>query len=174
MKNSRALVEAGVMIAMAQVLSYIVLFEMPQGGSITAGSMIPIIFFALRWGWKRGLMAGAVYGVLQFMLGPKYTFHIVSLLFDYALGFGLIGLAGLIKPTNKMTIALGAGVGVLGRFASHYVSGVVIWATYVENVNPFIYSALYNLSYLLPEMIISILLLVLLYQPITRSLEASK
>lgn len=173
MKNARALVEGGVMIALAQVLSYLVLFEMPQGGSVTAGSMVPILFYALRWGWKKGLLAGSVYGVLQFLLGPKYTFHVVALLFDYALAFGLLGLAGLVKPKGKASIGLGAVLGISGRFLSHYVSGVVIWATYVENVNPYVYSLVYNASYLVPEMAISALLLILLYGPISRNISAA-
>ena len=72
--NVRMLVEAGVMIALAQVLSYVVIYQMPQGGSVTAGSMVPILLFAVRWGTAQGLLAGAVYGILQFILGPKWSF----------------------------------------------------------------------------------------------------
>ncbi len=168
--NSKVLVEAGIMIAMAQVLSYVVIFQMPQGGSVTAGSMVPIIFFALRRGWKQGILAGSVYGVLQFILGPKYSFHIISLLFDYAVAFGALGLAGLLKPTSKRNIALGAILAVLGRFACHFVSGVVIWSVYATG-NPYWYSLGYNASYLLPEMMVSVFLLVLIYDPISRSIE---
>jgi thiamine transporter len=171
MKNVRTLVEAGLMIALAQVLSYVLIFQMPQGGSVTAGSMVPILFFALRRGWKQGMMAGAVYGTLQFILGPKYSFHIVSLLFDYGIAFAALGMAGLIRPTSNVKIAIGAAIGVFGRFVCHFISGVVIWSVYAEGVNPYVYSLAYNASYLLPEMIISTLILILIYLPVSKKLD---
>ena len=95
--NVRMLVEAGVMIALAQVLSYVVIYQMPQGGSVTAGSMVPILLFAVRWGTAQGLLAGAVYGILQFILGPKWSYHIISILFDYIVAFACLGLAGMFR-----------------------------------------------------------------------------
>ncbi|NLY97279.1 MAG: energy-coupled thiamine transporter ThiT, partial [Clostridiaceae bacterium] len=48
-KNVRMLTEAAVMIALAFVLSNIRLFQLPNGGSVTPGSMVPLILFAIRW-----------------------------------------------------------------------------------------------------------------------------
>lgn len=166
--STRALVEAGVMIAMAQVLSYVKIFEAPYGGSVTAGSMVPILFFAIRWGVGPGLMAGAVYGVLQFLLGPKYSMHILSILLDYVVAFGLLGLAGLF---NKSIIGIFTGVfvGILGRFASTVLAGVIIWASYApEGMNPWVYSILYNGAYLLPEVIISFFFVIILHSAFRR------
>ncbi|QRN86796.1 energy-coupled thiamine transporter ThiT [Clostridia bacterium] len=171
MKNVRTLVEAGLMIALAQVLSYVTIITMPQGGSVTAGSMVPILFFALRRGWKQGMLAGAVYGTLQFILGPKYSFHIISLLFDYGVAFAALGLAGVVRPTSRVKIAIGTAIGVLGRFACHFVSGVVIWSTYAEGTNPYVYSLIYNGSYLLPEMIVSAIILMLIYLPVSQKID---
>ena len=67
------LVEGALMIALATILSYIKVFEMPQGGSITAVSMLPIILFATRWGVKNGLLTAMVYGVLQFLLQGGFS-----------------------------------------------------------------------------------------------------
>jgi len=156
------LVEAGLMIAIAQVLSYIVIFESPQGGSITAGSMVPIIIFAIRWGTKPGLLAGAAYGILQFILGPKWSFHPVSLLLDYPVPFACLGLAGLWRK-NMWTIGGGITLGILGRFICHLISGVVVFGSYAEGQNPWIYSIGYNASYLVPELIISLAITVILY-----------
>lgn len=174
MKNVRTLVEAGLMIALAQVLSYVTILTMPQGGSVTAGSMVPILFFALRRGWKQGVLAGAVYGALQFILGPKWSFHIISLLFDYAVAFAALGLAGLIRPTSKAKIALGTAIGVFGRFVCHFISGVVIWSIYAEGVNPYVYSLVYNGTYLLPEMIVSAVILMLIYMPVTKKIDQAR
>ncbi|HQI17394.1 MAG TPA: energy-coupled thiamine transporter ThiT, partial [Bacillota bacterium] len=96
--STQMLAEAGVMIAAAQILSYVKIFEAPYGGSVTAGSMIPIIVFSLRWGVRYGLLAGTAYGILQFLLGGAiYSYHIISILFDYVVAFGLLGLAGSFR-----------------------------------------------------------------------------
>ena len=162
--STRALVEAGVMISLAQVLSYVRIFEFPAGGSVTAGSMVPILFFAIRWGVGPGMLAGSVYGILQFLLGPKYSMHILSILLDYIVAFGLLGLAGMFSKSMK-GILLGVFVGVLGRFVSSVLSGVIVFASYApETMNPWVYSILYNGSYLLPEMIISYIFVIILYR----------
>jgi thiamine transporter len=162
--STRALVEAGVMIALAQVLSYVRIFEMPSGGSVTAGSMVPILFFAIRWGVGPGILAGSVYGILQFLLGPKYSMHILSILFDYIVAFGVLGLAGMFNKSLKGVI-LGVFVGVLGRFVSSVISGAIVFGAYApETMNPWVYSMIYNSSYLLPEMIISYIFVIILYR----------
>lgn len=164
----RMLAEAGAMIAMAQVLSYLKIYEAPYGGSITAGSMVPILFFAIRWGVGPGLLAGTVYGVLQFLLGGSYAIHPLSIVLDYLLAFGLLGLAGMFNK-SMVGIFLGVFVGIFGRFLASFLSGVTIWASYApETMNPVTYSILYNGSYLLPEMIISFILVTLLYRAFKR------
>jgi thiamine transporter len=166
MKNftTKMLVEAGIMIALAQILSYVKIFEAPYGGSVTAGSMVPILFYAIRWGVGPGILAGSVYGILQFVLGPKYSFHILSILLDYVVAFGLLGLAGLFRQDFK-NIFVGVFFGILGRFVSTVLSGVIIWASYApENMNPWIYSIVYNGAYLVPELIISFILVGILYR----------
>jgi thiamine transporter len=169
--STRMLTEAGLMIAAAQILSYVKIFEAPYGGSITAGSMIPIIVFSLRWGVKSGLLAGAVYGVLQFILGGAiYSYHIVSILFDYVVAFGLLGLAGLFRNSIK-GVFMGTFLGVFGRFICHVISGVVVWASYAPpEMNPLIYSIVYNGAYLLPELIITLVIVGILYKPLIKNL----
>lgn len=167
--NVRALVEAGVMIALAYVLSLISIWKMPQGGSVTPGSMIPILIYAYRWGPKNGIFAGAVYGTIQFILGPKWSFHPISILFDYTIAFAWLGLAGafgksLVKGMMGVTLAIAL------RFASHVISGVFVFASYApEGMNPWIYSSIYNGSYLGVELIISIVVFALLYKPLEKA-----
>lgn len=169
--STRMLTEAGLMIAAAQILSYVKIFEAPFGGSVTAGSMIPIIVFSLRWGVKSGLLAGTAYGVLQFLLGGTiYSYHIVSILFDYLVAFGLLGLAGLFRTTMK-GVFMGTLLGISGRFISHVIAGVVVWASYApEGMNPLVYSVLYNGAYLLPELIITLVIVGVLYKPLIKDL----
>lgn len=169
--STQMLTEAGIMIAAAQILSYVKLFEAPYGGSVTAGSMIPIIVFALRWGVKYGLLAGTAYGILQFLLGGAiYSYHILSILFDYVIAFGLLGLAGLFRSSIK-GVFMGTCIGLTGRFVCHVISGVIVWTSYApEGMNPLFYSIVYNGSYLLPELIITLVIVGILYKPLINNL----
>lgn len=172
--NTRALVEAGVMIALAYALSMIKIMTLPQGGSVTAGSMIPLLIYAYRWGPKNGLFAGLVYGTIQFILGPKWSFHPISILFDYSIAFAWLGLAGvfgkgLVKGILGVILAIGL------RFTSHVISGVVVFASYApEGTSPWVYSAVYNGSYLGVELIISVLIFALLFKPLSNADIMSK
>lgn len=161
-RNVRMLTEAGVMLAAAQILSYAKIFEMPSGGSVTAGSMVPIILFAVRWGSGYGFLVGAIYGVLQFILGPKYSFHPVSLLLDYPVPFGLLGMFSGMFGRKVKGIFMGVLAGLFGRFVCHVISGVVVFSSYAGNQNPWVYSIIYNASYLVPELIISFIFVTLL------------
>lgn len=172
--NVKMLAEGGIMIALAMLLSYIKLFKAPQGGSVTAGSMIPIMIFAMRWGVGPGLLVGAVYGLLQFAIEP-YIYHPVQFLLDYPIAFGFLGLAGIAKIDNRqmsnkdyVIIVLGVLLAIGGRFVSHLLSGVIFFAEYAGDQNPWIYSTLYNGGYLLPEFIISSVILALLWKPLSK------
>lgn len=172
--NVRMLAEGGVMIALSILLSYIIIYEAPQGGSVTAGSMIPIMFFAMRWGVGPGAFVGATYGVLHFILKPNF-YHPVQFLLDYLIAYGFLGLAGIAKmKSGKLNgkdyfkIFLGVLLSIGGRFISHLLSGVVFFAEYAENQNPWIYSAIYNGGYLVPELIISSIILMLLWKPLSK------
>lgn len=172
MKDSRVIVEAGVMIALAQVLSYVKVYESPYGGSVTAASMLPILFFALHRGLKPGLMAGTVYGVLQFLLGPKWSFHVLSIALDYVVAFGALGFAGVFVGKGLRGARLGTLLGIGLRFLSHFVAGVVIWGIYApEGMNPWLYSLVYQGSYLLPELLLTLLVMSLVWKPVSRALE---
>jgi thiamine transporter len=154
-RNPKVLAETAVFVALATALSLIVVYTLPQGGSITAASMVPIIWLALRRGPKVGITAGVIYGLIQFAILPfiaPVPYAIIQVLLDYPLAFGVLGLAGFFQ---KYPIA-GAVVGISGRFVMHFVSGIFFWAAVeAPTLNPWFYSAVYNGSYLLPELVIS-------------------
>lgn len=144
--------------ALATALSAIVVYVMPQGGSITLASMVPIIWLALRRGPKVGIVTAVIYGCIQFALLP-YAIDPMQVLLDYPLAFGVLGLAGFFSGHP----AFGATVGVSLRFVMSFISGVVYWAPiYAPDVNPYIYSAVYNGSYMLPELAITVFVILLL------------
>ena len=175
-KKVKILVEGGIMIALASILSFIKIYNAPFGGSVTAGSMIPIIIFALRWGTFPGIFVGVVYGILQSILEP-YVVHPFQFLLDYPVAFGSLGLAGLSRFITKKSIQSGVeyfvlGLGVLlsiaGRFISHLLSGVIFFKEYAGEMNPWIYSSLYNGGYLLIELLISLLIIIILWKPLKK------
>lgn len=168
LKDTRVLTEAALAIALAFVLGLIRVFQMPFGGSISL-EMMPLILLALRQGAPVGIIAGAIYGLLNLAVEP-FIVHPVQVIFDYPLAFGALGLAGLFPPTVRGAV-LGAVLAVLARFACHFVSGVVFFASYApEGWNPTFYSAAYNAAYLIPSLIVALLVVV----PLLRALEGAR
>ncbi len=156
--NSQVLAEIAIFVALSTALSLIVVYTMPQGGSITLASMVPLLWLALRRGPKVGVAAGVLYGLIQFALLP-YIADPLQVLLDYPIAFGVLGLAGFFKRWP----VVGASVGITLRFVMHFIAGVISWAPiYAPNMDPYVYSALYNGSYLLPELVISGFVLYLL------------
>ena len=159
----RALCEGAVLLAVAQILSYIKLWEMPWGGSIVL-SMVPLVLYAVRWGLGAGLLDGFLFGVLQFMFDGGFAIGWESIIGDYLLAFAVMGFAGLFKG-KKNGIYWGSLLGTFLRFLVHYVTGATLWAEYMPDeffgmtmTSPWIYSALYNGSYMLIDMIFCLLL----------------
>ena len=69
----RSLCEGAIMVAIAQILSYLKLFgDMVNGGSITFAAF-PIVLYALRWGLGKGLLASFAFGVLQLIFDGAYA-----------------------------------------------------------------------------------------------------
>lgn len=165
----RMLTEGAIVIALATVLSFIKLWKMPQGGSVTAASMVPLLLFAYRWGGAKGLLVSSIYGLVQFLLEP-FAGSPISIALDYPIAFGVIGISGFLshKRTSFTPIALGAAVGLALRYIAHVISGVVFYYMYApEGMSPLLYSLGYN-SFILPELVIAIVALFLLYKPLQR------
>ena len=169
--KTRMIAEAGVAIAIAQVLSFITLFHMPQGGSIKAASLVPLMIFAYRWGGTRGIWAGVVYGVLHFLLGFKSSIHYLSIILDYLLAYGAIGVCGYFKD-NITGLVSGSIVAIALRWFASVTSGAVVFASYApQGQNPWIYSMIYNASYMVPDGILNIIVLLFVYQGVKRGLN---
>lgn len=127
---------------------------MPQGGSVTLGSMIPLIIFAIAYGPIVGIFAGIAFGLVRLMYDP-FVVHWIQLLLDYPLAFGAIGLAGIFKNSyTKATI-----IAFAGRFLMAFISGVVFFGDMAEGTHPIIYSMAYNGTYILVELIIALILI---------------
>ncbi len=141
-------------------LSYIKIWEMPRGVSITLGSMVPVLLISFRRGPKVGVFSGVVFGLAQMLL-DGWFYSPVGMFLDYPLAFGALGLAGIFRKTPL----IGVVVSLATRFLSHFISGVVFFGMYApEGMSPIVYSAIYNGSYMLPEMVISGIFIYLLIQ----------
>jgi len=163
----RIMTEIGMAVALSVILNFIPLWRMPQGGSISL-EMLPILIIALRWGASSGMMAGAVYGLVQLAFGP-FIIHPAQLVLDYPLPYMLVGLAGIFsskidlkaKGSTYGWLLLAVFTGGLGRFVSHFFSGVIFFAQYApEGQSPWVYSAIYNISYLLPALLLSYVIII--------------
>lgn len=172
-QKTRMLTESAIMIALSVVLSMITIFRMPQGGSITAASMVPLLFISYRYGAKWGTMTAFVYSVLQLVTGfyppPVTTFvnYLLVVLLDYVIAFSVMGLASLFSraiPGNRiLSIGFGSFVAVFVRLVCHVLSGILIWGSYAPEGTPvWIYSVTYNGSYMLAETIVSTVVMCLL------------
>ncbi len=149
--DTRCLTLAGICVALSFALSYIKLFRMPQGGSITLASMLPIMLFSYVYGVKKGLLTCFVYGVLQAVQDP-FIVHPAQFLLDYPIAYMLVGFAGAfnikaLKNLPQLKFALGALLGGTLRFISHVLSGVFAFGAYALDSgadNFLIYSLVYN------------------------------
>jgi Predicted membrane protein len=135
--DTRALAYAAVSIALSFALSYLRLFSLPQGGSITFASLLPLIVYSFMFGARRGAIAGFVYGILQAIQDP-WIIHPLQFLLDYPIAFGMIGLAGIFKEIklfeNKPLVQflLGGIAASILRYASHVISGTFAFGFYAE------------------------------------------
>lgn len=151
--TAKSLAYAALSIALSFVLSYVKMFEMPQGGSVTLASMLPIMLFSAAYGVGPGLLAGAAYGLLQYLQGGWFV-HPIQFLLDYPVAFALIGLAGLYKVLPKQwerwSLYAAMVIGALGRALSATLAGILYWDT-----APWA-SLVYNGTYLIPDTLICI------------------
>ena len=167
----RAMAEGAMMVAMAFVLSFVKLAEAPNGGSITP-AMLPILFYAVRWGLRPGLMVGFLFGLLQLIYDGAYAWGWQSMLLDYLVAFTPLGLAGLFRG-KKWGLFAGTILGCFGRFVIHYISGVTVSRILAPTeflnrtyTSPSLYSLVYNGSYMLPNTVIALILAAVLYRPL--------
>lgn len=167
MKHSKieVYVECAIMIALGTVLSMLPLVEMPYGGSITVASMLPLIILSYRNGTRYGLISGALYAVLQLLLGLKNLSYVTTwysvlavILLDYIVAFTLIGGAGIVRRFVKggaNALFLGSLLCSVLRYISHVIAGATVWAGIsIPTGATLIYSIGYNATYMLPETII--------------------
>lgn len=166
--KTRRMVESALMIALAVVLCELAVIKLPHGGSVTVFGQLPIIVISYRYGVKWGLFTGFTMSVLELLFGLEnlsYVTGIMSMLIvilaDYLVAFTCLGLGGMFRNKIKnqgVALALGGAIVSIMRFICHFISGVTIWKGYAPEGTPvWLYSLTYNGSYMLPELIVTVL-----------------
>ncbi len=159
-----ALVEGAILIALAEILSFLPFYKLPWGGSIDL-AMLPIIVACVRWGFGPGMLVSVAHAILQSLFEGGIAIGWQSIIGDFLLAYTVLGIAGLFRgkfvPATVVACVL--------RFLVHYVVGATIWAEYMPEVffgmtmtTPWFYSALYNGAYMLPDMLLVLIAGILL------------
>ena len=176
-KKVRIMVEGAVMLALATALSFIQIYKLPWGGSITLLSMLPIVLFSIRRGVAMGLAVSFLFSLIQlfqgimdglFGWGLTPGMLVACIFIDYIFAFTVLGLAGVFRKKGTAGWISGIAIAIALRFVMHFLSGVVIWKSFGELWEGFstdssvLYSILYNGSYMLPELIITVIAAVIL------------
>jgi len=172
-KRLLMLVEIAIFAAIGLVLDQVSFKVWAQGGSVSL-VMVPIMLIAFRWGLVAGLTTGLLVGVMQTMFG-SYIVHWLQGLLDYGVAFTVVGLAAVVrgpvlvaaKHMNKTKMALYIIIGTVFagflRYTAHTIAGAVFFAEYAGDQNAWIYSIIYNGTYMLPATILTAIVGVLLF-----------
>lgn len=163
--KTHKLVLTAMLIALGTVLSMVKIYDLPMGGSITLLSMLPIAMIAVCYGTTWGLTGAFLYSIIQLAMSQVLSWGltpavlIACIFLDYIIAFTVIGLSGLFRNKGTKGICLGVFISLVLRFVCHYISGVVLWGVYAEyyGMNEYVYSLVYNGSYMLPELIFTLI-----------------
>lgn len=156
----------GIMIALGTALSFIEIWHMPLGGSVTLLSMVPIICLTVFYGTKWGFCSCFIYSLIQLAIGlvkngilgwGLTTASLIGTVFlDYILAYTIICVSGVFRKKGTTGVILGVALAVTLRFICHFVSGAIIFDIWCEWDNVWYYSLCYNGAFMLPEMILTV------------------
>ena len=176
--TTRKLVESAMLIAVGTVLSLIKI-DMPMGGGVTLCSMLPLIILSHRYGWKWGVVSAFVYSALQLVLGldnvryaTGFGMAMAIVLLDYIVAYTVIGLSGIfdnVCKDGRKAVAVGIAVTFCLRFVCHFITGVWVWDAMWPNdygMSGYVYSLVYNGSYMLGELVLTEIVAWLIYKPL--------
>ena len=183
MNNKKILMmmEIAIFASIGLVLDQISFKIVPNGGSVSL-VMLPIILIAIRWGIVAGLTSGLLLGVMQAMFGG-YIIHWAQGLLDYAVAFTVVGFAGLMKPFVERALkaqnhvhvfvyfVIASLIGGMLRFVAHLLAGVIFFKEYAGDQNPWIYSIIYNCTYIIPSIVLTAVVAVLILKASPRLLK---
>jgi thiamine transporter len=159
-------------IAVGVVLSFIKLWTNPWGGSVTLLSMLPIVLISVMFKVPWGLFTALLFALLQIGVdisgmmawGMDVRMWIGAIVFDYLLAYTVIGLSGMFAKKGTAGICIGTAIAIALRFVSHFISGYIFFDVWMPETfsHPAVYSVIYNGTYMLPELIATVIAVFLL------------
>lgn len=160
--TTQQLVICAVALALAYVTSYIKIFKLPFGGSVTLFSMLFIVLVGYWYGPKVGILTGLVYGIFQFLQEP-YVLSFFQVCCDYILAFGAMGIAGFFSKSKKHGLQKAYIAAIIARGAFHALGGYLYWMDYMPENFPqslaALYPIIYNYSYILMEGVLTLIVI---------------
>ena len=160
--DAKIITRIGIALALATILQAFKIYRFPQGGSVTLGSMVPILLIGFMYGPSIGMLTGFLFGMINMIMDP-YILHPVQVLFDYPLPYLCLGVTGFFR-NNRM---IGSAIAILLRFLCHFISGVIFFGSFApKGISPFIYSLIVNGSIMGADGLICLIIIYLL--PIKR------
>ncbi len=159
--GTKQLVMCAMAMALAYVTSYLRLFSLPWGGSVTLCSMLFIVLVGNWYGVQTGVLVGLSYGILQFIQEP-YVLSFFQVCCDYVLAFAALGVAGFFAR-SRHGLLKGYIAAVIARGFFHSLGGYLYWMDYMPENFPqalkSVYPIVYNFSFLLAEAVITIIII---------------
>lgn len=166
---------AGICVAMSFTLAVLKAPIFVQtGGSVTLASFVPIMIYAYAFGPTKGFVVGLIHGLLNFIEDP-YILSPATFVFDYLLAFMSVGVMGFFgkmprKEREVLPIVLGAVCVFSLRFISHLLSGMIFFDAFGASsgfpawasTNSFVYSLIYQCTYIPADALIATMVLVFL------------
>ena len=173
--TTRMLCEGAIMVALSLILGLMKVFELPQAGSISL-EMLPLLLFCVRWGVGNGFIGCFAFGILQVFVQGAVSYGWLSILLDYVVAFGVMGVAGLGRG-RKYGIFWGSVLGGIARFLVHFISGITIYKIVAPTElfgtvfdNAALYSLVYNGSYVSIDTLLCVIIFAAAYQPLKKYL----
>jgi len=173
----RALCEAAIFVAIAVVLHQLRFRLMPQGGSVSF-VLVPLVIYSIRWGLTMGLLSSFAFGVIRTIMAAGFAWGWQAVVLDFFVANTVIGLAGLFYRRAGFAPICAALVAGLTQYAVHWLAGGLIFAEWMPEeflgmamVNPWVYSLLYNATYMVPNIILAVVSVGLLSMPLKRYLR---
>lgn len=182
------IVTGGIALALAFVLSQLKLFELPNGGTVTPASVLPIIIFAMAFGPSWGFLVAFIFSLLQLIGG--YLLTPFQVILDYTLGYASLGITGFAAlPAAKRNVFRNplkrfANAGVVKaiiftvlsyivRWFCSVLSGVIFYAEYAGDLNPWVYSMIYNGSFLSLDLAFLLVVMTVFYLVLMKAYKKS-
>ena len=160
--SAKQLVFCAMAVALAFITSYLKIFHMPWGGSVTLCSMLFIVLTANWYGPKTGVMVGLAYGILQFIQEP-YVLSFFQVCCDYILAFAALGVAGFFAEKQPRSCERLHCRSDSARRFSCAGRLSLLDELYAGKISPqslkAVYPIVYNYSFLLAEGMITIIII---------------